>query len=471
MSETDLVIIGAGPAGMAAAIQAVDCGAAVLVLDEQPEQGGQVFRNVLATDEERLACLGADYAAGRSLAEAMNRSGIQRQMSATVWRIDPDGTVTFSVAGTARQVVGRQVIVATGALERPMPLPGWTLPGVMGAGAAQILMKASGLIAEKAVLVGSGPLLYLLAAQMCSAGAVPTALVETQSWSDVIRSLKHGPGALRGWRLLTKGIGLIATLKRAGVPRYTAARKIHITGSDRARSVVFSRGGKSREIPCDHVFLHQGVVPNTQFSRSLGLEHRWNARQRCFQPVVDTMGATELDRIRIAGDGAAINGAQSAELLGRLAACGALLALGRIDRARHDSLVRPLKRNLRSQTAPRPFLDTLYPPAPETLCPADETVICRCEEVTAGEIRAQAGIGCVGPNQTKAFSRCGMGPCQGRYCGLTVTEILARENNMLPQEVGSYRVRAPLKPVTLGELASLAETNEEPASKEDDSHD
>lgn len=448
---------------MAAAIQAHEGGAAVFVLDEQRQQGGQIFRNVLAADQKQLVCLGADYAAGRPLAEAMNQSGIPCEFGATVWRVDPDGTVTYSVDGAAHQAVGRQVIVATGALERPVPLPGWTLPGVVTAGAAQILMKASGLVAEKSVLVGSGPLLYLLAAQMCAAGAAPKALVETQTRGDALRSLKHGLGALRGWRLLAKGLGLIATVKRAGVPRYTAARNIRIAGSDRANSVIFSQGGKSREIHCEHVFLHQGVVPNTQISRSLGIEHRWNDRQRCFQPVVDAMGRTSLDRIRIAGDGAAINGAQAAELQGRLAACGALLALGRIDKDRYDGLVRSLLRHLGVQAAMRPFLETLYPAAPETLSPADDTVICRCEEVTAGEIRAQTRIGCVGPNQTKAFSRCGMGPCQGRYCGLTVTEILARENKMSPQEVGSYRVRAPLKPVTLGELASLAEIPELPA--------
>jgi len=461
----DLVIIGAGPAGMAAALQAADGRASVLVLDEQGAPGGQIFRNVLDVPGERLTYLGEDYAEGRSLAETMNGPAIRRDMRASVWRVDPDGTVTYSVDGRARQVVGRQVIVATGALERPVPLPGWTLPGVMTAGAAQILMKSNGLVAENAVLVGSGPLLYLLASQMCAAGTAPRALIETQSRADLLRSLRHSVGALRGWRSLIKGLGLIATVRKAGVPRYTSARNISITGSGRAQAVFFSSGGTSHEIHCDSVFVHQGVVPNTQISQSLGLEHRWDARQRCFRPVVDTMGATNLERIRIAGDGAAINGAQAAELQGRLAACGALLALGRIDRARHDGLVRPLLRSLGIQTAPRPFLDTLYPPAPETLCPADDTVICRCEEVTAGEIRDQARIGCVGPNQTKAFSRCGMGPCQGRYCGLTVTEILARENNMLPQEVRSYRVRAPLKPVTLGELASLAETNEEPAGK------
>lgn len=458
MMLADLIVIGAGPAGMAAAVQAKDFGASVLVLDEQAEQGGQIYRGVLSADSGRMAVLGSEYAAGYSLAEAMRQPGIRHEMRAMVWRLDPDGTVTYSVDGTAHQALGRQVIVATGALERPVPLPGWTLPGVLTAGAAQILLKSSGMVAENAVLVGSGPLLYLLAAQMIAAGTPPKAMVETQTKGDLIRSLKHGVGALRGWRMVAKGLGLIATIRKAGVERHTAATNIRIAGSDKAEAVIFSCRGVIHEIACDQVLLHQGVVPNTQFTRSLGLEHYWNDRQRCFQPVVNQMGATSIDRINIAGDGAAINGAGAANLQGRLAACDALLKIGRIDQVRHDEMARPLLRKLALQSAPRPFLETLYPPASQIMCPDDETVICRCEEVTAGDIRSYVRIGCVGPNQTKAFGRSGMGACQGRYCGLTVTEILARENNMLPQEVGSYRVRAPLKPVTLGELASLAET-------------
>ncbi|MCR9138744.1 MAG: NAD(P)/FAD-dependent oxidoreductase [Alphaproteobacteria bacterium] len=467
----DIVIIGAGPAGMAAAIQADECGASVMLLDEQQEQGGQIYRNVLNADTARLAVMGDDYAAGQSLASALDRPGVLRELSATVWRVDPDGTVTYSVKGVARQVIGRQIIVATGALERPVPLPGWTLPDVLTAGAAQILMKSNGLVADNAVLVGCGPLLYLLAAQMCLAGAAPKALVETQTRGDTWRSLKYGMGALRGWRTLSKGLGLIAAVRRAGVPRYKAATDVRITGTDSAEAVMFSCGGTAREIACDNVFLHQGVVPNTQISRSLGLEHRWNHRQRCFEPVVDVMGATRLERIHIAGDGAAINGAKAAELQGRVTACDVLVKLGRIDPARRHNLVRPLMRALAGQMAVRPFLDALYPPSAEILRPADDTPVCRCEEVTAGDIRNYARIGCVGPNQTKAFGRSGMGPCQGRYCGLTVTEILAKENDMSLQKIGSYRVRAPLKPVTLGELASLAETNGTPTVEEDHSHD
>ena len=102
----------------------------------------------------------------------------------------------------------------------------------------------------------------------------------------------------------------------------------------------------------------------------------------------------------------------------------------------------------------RPFLNQQYRPKDEFRIPADEVVVCRCEEVTAGAIREQVQLGCVGPNQTKSFSRCGMGPCQGRQCGLTVTEIIAREAKLSPQDVGYYRIRPPLKSLSLAQLAA-----------------
>ncbi|MBF9061468.1 FAD/NAD(P)-binding oxidoreductase, partial [Rhodobacterales bacterium HKCCSP123] len=126
----------------------------------------------------------------------------------------------------------------------------------------------------------------------------------------------------------------------------------------------------------------------------------------------------------------------------------------------------PLRSALARELAARPFLDAAYPPVAEALDPADTTIVCRCEEVTAGTIRGHARLGCLGPNQAKAFGRAGMGPCQGRYCGLTVTSLLAGANGRTPDETGYYRIRPPLKPVTLGELAAMEDTAPDTAEQE-----
>lgn len=453
--QCDLIVIGAGPAGMAAAKEASGRGVKVILLDEQPAAGGQIFRNVLGITPRQAEILGPDFTDGRHMAEWLANAQVDHRTGATVWQVGTDGSVTYSQDGIAKQVLGKHILLATGAIERPVPLPGWTLPGVMTAGAAQILMKTSGIVADGAVLVGSGPLLYLVAAQMLAAGSPPKALVETQTFSDMRAAMTHLAGALKGWRQLVKGVGLMARLKRAGVRRYTGALDITIEGETAAKAVCFTLGGQSHRIKTETVLLHQGVVPNTQISRSLGVDHRYDAAQRCFHPVTDTYGQSSAPLISMAGDGAGIGGAKAAGLSGRIAALNALSVFGHMTFADRDLACSSLLRKRAGEIAIRPFLDRAYTPPDTILRPADSTIVCRCEEVTAGDIRRFVTLGCSGPNQTKAFSRAGMGPCQGRFCGQTVTEIIADETGQTLDKTGLYRIRAPIKPVTLGELAAL----------------
>ncbi len=458
MSATEtspLVIIGAGPAGMAAAITAANHGVGVVLLDEQPSPGGQIYRNINQSTMRRDKILGADYLHGRTLTEKLDKPQISYRPNAKVWRVDDDGQICYSVGASATGLTGKQIIIATGALERPVPLPGWTLPGVMSAGAAQILLKSSGLVPANTVLAGAGPLLYLLAAQLVRAGAPPVAIIETQRRSSYRHAARHLPATLGNWPLLLKGLGLLAEIRRAGIRRYHAAERIEILGDHTVAGIQFESSGKQHQIHCDSVLLHQGVVPNTQISRSLRLSHQWHPRQHCFVPNIDPAGKTDNPIFQIAGDGAGISGALAAEHHGTLCALNALQQLGVIENIECQTLQAAALNELNRERRARPFLDTLYPPSPQVLSPDNDTIICRCEEVTAGAIRAQTAKGCTGPNQTKAFSRCGMGPCQGRYCGLTVTELLARENALPHDEVGAYRIRPPIKPVTVAELASL----------------
>lgn len=450
----DIAVIGAGPAGMSAALEAEKHGASVVLLDEQSQPGGQIYRNVLKASRRQSVILGADYAKGIALAKPFSKSKTVHLAGVTVWRVTQNGQVSLSKDGKADQIQARHIIVATGATERPVPVPGWTLPGVLTAGAAQILLKSGGFAAPSAVLAGAGPLLYLVAAQMTAAGFPPKALVETQTQDDLRAALAHLGGALRGWRYLAKGFGLLAQLKRAGVQRYTGATGIEISGCEQAEAITFQANGRSHRVEAETFLLHLGVVPNTQVSRSLRLEHRYDETQRCFRPISDQFGLTSCDAVSVAGDGAGIGGANAAALSGRIAALGALHKLELISEGSRDQAVRPLIAKREKELAIRLFLDRAYAPPDEILCPADNTIICRCEEVTAGDIRRFAALGCKGPNQAKAFGRSGMGPCQGRFCGLTVTEILAKETGQSQDETGAFRIRTPLKPVTLGELAA-----------------
>lgn len=457
MERFDLAVIGAGPAGMTTASQAASLGLRVALLDEQPRAGGQIYRDVDRVKPARAAILGQDYTYGKRLTYQLARESLVHFTGAMVWSIEDGFRVFFTKAGNGAKVVADKVVLATGALERPMPVPGWTLPGVMTAGAGQILLKQSGVLARNAVLVGSGPLLYLTAAQMVRAGSPPVALIETQTRADLISAMRHLGGAMRGWQYLIKGLRLLSEIIRAGVPRYVSATNIAIEGQDTAEAISFATDGKQHRIACSTVFLHHGIVPNTQAARSLGAIHCWDDRQACFTPKLDEWCRTNVRGLYVVGDGGGIAGAKAAEISGRLVALKLAEETGYLPVAERDSRARLLRSALVREHAVRPFLDVAYPPYAAALTPDDDTIVCRCEEVTAGDIRGYAKLGCRGPNQTKAFGRAGMGPCQGRYCGLTVTALLTQAHGQTPDDTGYYRIRPPLKPVTLGELAAMSD--------------
>lgn len=460
MSRTthDLVVIGAGPAGMAAAITAARYGLRTALLDEQAHPGGQIYRNITKVSRSVAKVLGPSYGHGTSLTDSLAKSGVDLYFDSSVWNVDRDLTVTANGQGRAFQVRAPQLIAATGAMERPSPLPGWTLPGVMNAGAAQIALKSAGMVPSgRVVLAGGGPLLLLVAKQLLAAGAQVVGVVETSPASNRWRALRHLPSALGAPDYLLKGAHMLWQLRRAGIPHYTGAYNLRVQGADRAQALSFTAQGHPQELAADLVLLHHGVVPNTQLSRLLRVEHDWDPAQLAWHPRVDTWGETSLPGFRVAGDSGGIEGALAAEHRGTRAALGAAQALGLGQAAARERQAQDTARALARHRRIRPFLDALYEPPPWLSAPEDETIVCRCEEVTARQIRDMAHLGCQGPNQTKFFSRCGMGPCQGRMCGWTVTQILAKELNQPPEAIGAYHIRAPLKPIPLASLAALSE--------------
>lgn len=452
--EVDVAVVGAGPAGMAAATALAERGLRVVLLDEQATAGGQIYRGISLAPLARRDVLGPDYAVGNTLAQTLATSTVEHVAGASVWQITRERQLNYQFEGRMHSVDARAVLLATGAMERPFPIPGWTLPGVMGAGAAQILLKSNGLAPrEPVVLAGCGPLLYLLGWQYLRAGVPIRALVDTTHRNDYWRARTHLLAALRAWPYLRKGLSLLRSLRRAGIAHYSGAEHLAVEGEAQAEALTFHVGGQQHRIPASCILLHQGVVPNIQFSQSLRARHAWDTRQLCFAPLTDDWGQLDVDGIYVAGDGGGIGGAQAAEVQGQLAALAIAERLQVLDRPGRDRLAAPLREHLAANLRIRPFLDSLYRPRDEHRIPADDVMVCRCEEVTAGDIRGFVALGCHGPNQAKAFGRCGMGPCQGRFCGLTVSEVIAQAREVPVEEVGYYRIRPPIKPLTLGELA------------------
>ena len=445
-SSWDLIVVGAGPAGLAAASMAARAGLSTLLLDENPGVGGQIYRGITANPVRNRAILGDDYWAGTALAAEAKASGATIVNGATVWSLDRALGVGVSIAGKARLLQANKVIVATGSLERPFAIPGWTLPGVMTAGAVQTALKAQGLLPTgRIVMAGNGPLLWLLAAQVLRAGGRIEAILDTTAKLNWLRAAMHLPDFLLS-PYVRKGLALVREV-RAKVP-VRSVREISAVGDGKLREVV----ADGRRIPADLLLLHQGVVPNVNLAMAAGAEHRWNERQLCFAPALDGDFQSSVPGIYVTGDGAGIAGGTAAAERGRIAAIAVVRAL-KPEAAVPDPQI--VRQRLQREEMGRAFLDELYRPREALRRPDGSTLACRCEEVTAEQVREMARLGCEGPNQMKAFLRCGMGPCQGRLCGLTVSELIAEERGTSPAEIGYYRLRPPVKPITLGELASL----------------
>jgi NADPH-dependent 2,4-dienoyl-CoA reductase/sulfur reductase-like enzyme len=453
----DLAVIGAGPAGMAAATVAADLGLDVTVFDENPAPGGQIYRGIEAVATKRasdLAMLGPAYEVGKTIVGAFRASKAKHQPNTSVWLVQKDRQLGIASGGRASMVQARRILIASGAQERPVPIPGWTLPGVMLAGAAQGLLKSAGMVPSgPVVLSGNGPLLYQLGAQLVAAGAKVTALLETEARYGA--ALQHLPGAIASGGYLAKGLGLISAIRKAGVPIRRNVTGLKAIGKSRVEAVEFAANGRAWRLDCEVLCLHQGVVSNAQLTLAIPAKHEWNEAQRCWRPVTDAWGNTDLEGIAVAGDCGGIGGAEAAAHAGRIAAYEAARALGKIDAPQRDTRASGDRSAWKRHLRIRPFLDALYPPSRAIAVPADEVTLCRCEEVTAGEVRAAVRQGGTGPNQVKSFTRTGMGPCQGRMCALTVSEVIADQLGKSMAEVGTYRVRFPIKPLTVGELATL----------------
>ena len=330
-SEYDLSIIGSGPAGIAAAITARKYGLRVLVLDEQSKAGGQIFRNIEGMEKNfnsELRKLGNEYQSGLSLVKEFKNCGADYFNDRSVWQIDPDlgihhvsassNKVSSSINSYAKT---KHLLIAVGAMERPMPFEGWTLPGVMACTAVDALYKSSGLVPdEEVILAGCGPLLLLIACRLLDAGVKITALLDTNRRLALLKALPYLPKALRSIGYLTKGMAMLHKIRSAGIQIYSGINGMEALGNSKFEKVRFKIGEQTIEKSSGMLLLHNGVVPNLQITRLLGCEHRWYDLQRYWEPVHDEWGNTSVDRISIAGDCGRISGASISEFNGYVSA-------------------------------------------------------------------------------------------------------------------------------------------------------
>jgi len=443
-----VAIVGAGPAGVRAAERLVKAGLAPIVIDEGFSAGGQIYRRPPGGEvKDYSASYGADASRARAIHQAFARIGerIDYRPQTLAWNIR-ENRLWIARDGNAEAIAFDALLLATGALDRSIPVPGWDLPGCYTMGGSQIALKAHGCaIGERVAFVGTGPLLYLVAWQYSKAGATVVSVLDTAPRGSQLRAI---PGLLARPDFLMRGARFRADLARQRIPVHTGATPLRIEGADDVERLVWEdASGREHVETIDAVALGFHLRSETQLADLAGVAFSFDDTLSQWVPQRDASGRTGVRGIYMAGDGARVLGADAAEAGGRLAACAILADLGR---AVDVQEVERLQASMTKFERFRDALATAFPwPAALAAGVADDAQICRCENITAGQLREVASLkGAPELNRAKALSRVGMGRCQGRYCGPAAAEILAACQGKSLDAVGRMRGQAPVKPLS-----------------------
>ena len=353
----------------------------------------------------------------------------------------------------------RALVAATGTHERVIPMSGWTLPGVVGLGAATVLLKAERMLPGETTLVaGSGPLVAAVAAGIVKGGGRVAAMVDLARPGDWLATL---PAMASRPDLLARGLGWLRLVRAAGTPILFAHAVARIHGRDRVEAadvVPVDRdwrpvpGATARTVEADSVAVGHGLVPETRVTRLLGARHAYAAELGGWTPERDRDMRTTQPRLYAAGDGAGVGGAEAAETEGRIAGLAAALDLGKLDTRVHERLAARYRRRLAGARRFGRAMSRLMCPRPgllETMEP--DTVVCRCEDVTRREIEAAVAAGARDLNQLKSWTRSGMGPCQGRMCGEAAAALVAAKVGGR-EAAGQWTARVPVLPLPIDAL-------------------
>ena len=471
-----VVIVGAGPAGVRAAETLVAAGVRPIVIDENARWGGQIYRQPPVNggfERSKKTLYGF---------EARKADALHTTMAALLPHIDyrPDtlawaceaGRLDTLAAGREVSVPFSHLIIASGATDRVLPLPGWTLPGVYTLGAAQVALKAQGcVIGRRVVLAGTGPLLYLVAYQYAKAGAQVAAVLDT---SPLSRQIAAAPKLIRVPSTFAKGLYYVGWLKAHGIRIERGVQLVGIRGALNVESIEWrnsSGSSPSEVIECDAVGVSFGLKPETQLADLAGCRFRFDALNRCWLPELDSAGRSSVRGIYLAGDGAGIAGADAAELAGRRAALALLDDIG-IAHPRGPGMAdaASLERGLQRIAVFREGIETAF--APPANCAAqwpDDMTVCRCEEIDAGTLRHCIRGGEASEiNRLKALTRVGMGRCQGRMCGEAALQLLAEETGRPLEAVGRLRSQPPVKPIPLSPALYADDVAEIPEEARDE---
>jgi NADPH-dependent 2,4-dienoyl-CoA reductase/sulfur reductase-like enzyme len=465
LKARDLVIVGGGPGGVAAAIKAAQAGVDVALLDENERPGGQCFRQFekgfTVTDSD---ILGMDFKEGEKLLQQFSsmQDKIQYLNNTLVWGIFENRTLALARNGTSSSLGFKHLLVATGAYDRPVPFPGWTLPGVFSAGGAQKLVKSERVLpGENILLAGSGPLQLVLADQILKAGGKIAAILEAGNLSgNWLQGLK---GIWGNWDFLAEGTRYLRSIQKAGVPLLRSHIILEARGKRQVEEAIIAKVDKdwrpkpntARSVKVDAVCLGYGLVPSTELTMLAECVHKYDLSAGGYVPLRTAGMETSVPGIYAVGDGAGVAGRKAAIAEGCIAGISVAKSLGNISPASAAVQIKPHRKRLNRINRFRKILDDislarrgLYELA------TDDTIICRCEEVTLKQLKAALADDTIELKDFKRMTRLGMGSCEGRMCGPAVVEMMRHRLNVPAEDVGCLKPRPSIKPVALGVLAA-----------------
>ena len=459
-TKARVIIVGAGLAGLAAARCLAEQGVKVRIFDENPHPGGQLLRSIPAASRSTGGLWDSPRRRGLALLSWLRSRGIEILSQAQAVGSDGTGRVWVdSPRARLQELSAEAILLATGARETFLPFPGWTLPGVISTGGAQLLIKGSGVLpAPEMVIAGSGPLPPALAREVLQHKGRITALLDESRLIDSLGLLKLLPRQLP--RLL-QGLGLQARLLRAGVFTRRQSRIVHARGDGHLAECTMARldssgaplPGSERTLRTSGLAVGWGLVPNIELGREMGCRAEFNRSKGGWVLVVNESQETSVSGIYAAGEPTGIAGGskalQEGEMAGLAIACSLTGRLSREDRRRWNRL----RKHLKQEQDFGVFLNRLscIPAAGYRSIPKD-TTICRCEQIRLPEILASIHLGFSTVASVKKATRCGMGRCQGRTCAPILQEILMAHPEAAQTPPTPLSVRSPVKPVALESL-------------------
>jgi len=464
-TRTDILVVGGGPAGMAAALAAAQAGAHVILVDERPALGGQVYKQSSpAFNVAHAAGRGGHHRRAEQLIAAVADSAVVTLTDTVVWAIWGREAFVCRQDREVRRILAGAIVIAPGAYDRPVPFPGWTLPGVITAGGAHSLVKVFRVAPGRRILMaGSGPLSLSFAAELKHHGANVIMLTEAcrrPTAASVLRLLCASPGNTSS---LAEGLKYLWSLRRQRVPVRWSTMISRAEGDGKVERAVITRvdqdwrplPGSEDVVDVDAICLGYGLFPSNELTRLCGCAHHYDEQRGGMIAWHDDWMRSSVPGILVAGDGAGVSGVATAIEQGRVAGLAAAVDTGHLTVSQAHALAQRARARLRRQGRFRGALDRMYRVGPGVYDLAtDRTIVCRCEDVTLGDIKAALGRFPTDPQGVKDSTRAGMGLCQGRMCGRQVAAEIARITGVSIGNVDLASVRPPVKPIPIAAVAA-----------------